>query len=374
MKLTPGVVAAFWLTFRAAGAQLLLSLDDVFKVINQGGANSRTTASLYRTNGDKILVKITSKSSDDISFRQFLESNGVDVTACVGYACDGFLDSEAYATIRGSTNVVSIKPSAVATSQLGSVVSEAVEAHRIDEYRADVNAATTGAGMKIGVLSDSFDNLNGYATDIATGDLPAGITVLKDLGAGGIDEGRAMLQLIADIAPDAELFFRTAFEGPIDFAVGIGELADAGCDVIVDDIVSRVFCRICRATRLTHLPYNLKSIDIFSWWVSGDFQDSDKHGCALSHSFTVLQNHFFRTGSLLKQLTWLHEIEEFHTFRPQETVEGCLGKEYFLLLVLWCSTIVSCMSLHLEHCCKSPPCFHTANHSTDPFWSGTVKG
>ena len=245
MKITPGVVAAFWLTFRAAGAQVLMSLDDAFDVINQRGAKSRTTVSLFRTNGDKILVKITSKSRDDISFWQFLESNGVDVTACVGYACDGFLDSDAYATIRGSTKVVSIKPSFVATSQLGSVVSEAVEAHRIDEYRAGVDAATTGAGMKIGVLSDSFDNLNGYATDIATGDLPAGITVLKDYGSGtGSDEGRAMMQLIADIAPDAELFFRTAFEGPIDFAVGIGELADAGCDVIVDDVVSRVLRNI----------------------------------------------------------------------------------------------------------------------------------
>ena len=246
MKTTPAAVAAFWLTFRATGAQVLLSLDDVFQVINQGGANSRTTASGYRTNGDKILVKVTSKSSDNISFREFLESNGVDVTACVGYACDGFLDSETYATIRGSTNVVSIKPSPVTTSQLGSVVSEAVEVHRIDEYRADVNPDTTGVGMRIGVLSDSFDNLNGYVNDIATGDLPPGITVLTDLDAGGIDEGRAMMQLIADVAPDAEFFFRTAFLGAVDFAVGIGELADAGCDVIVDDIVSRVFCNIWR--------------------------------------------------------------------------------------------------------------------------------
>ena len=177
MKTTPAAVAAFWLTFRAAGAQVLLSLDDVFQVINQGGANSRATASLYRTNSyrtdeDKVLVKIISTTSDDVSFRQFLESSGVDVKACNGYACDGFLDSETYDNIRGSTNVVSIKPSPVTTSQLGSVVSEAVEAHRIDEYRADVNPAATGAGMRIGVLSDSFDNLDGYDNDIATGDLP----------------------------------------------------------------------------------------------------------------------------------------------------------------------------------------------------------
>ena len=261
MKTTPAAVAAFWLTFRAAGAQFLLSLDDVFEDINQRGAtDTRTGASvhrtnLYRTDGDKVLVKIIATTSDDVSFRQFLESSGVDITACNDYACDGFLDSETYATIRSSTNVVSIKQSPVTTSR-GSVVSQAVEAHRIDEYRADVNPATTGAGMRIGVLSDSFDDLDGYNNDIATGDLPPGITVLTDLGAGGIDEGRAMMQLIADIAPDAEFFFRTALLGAIDFAVGIGEVADAGCDVIVDDIVSRVFCNVWRATPLTRLPYN----------------------------------------------------------------------------------------------------------------------
>jgi len=52
----------------------------------------------------------------------------------------------------------------------------------------------------------------------------------------GLDEGRAMLQLIHDLAPGAQLFFHTAIEGPQDFADGINALAEAGCDVIVDDI------------------------------------------------------------------------------------------------------------------------------------------
>ena len=288
MKTTRAAAAAFWLTFTGAGAQVLLSVEDMFEDMNQGGENSRTSDSLYRTssyrtNGEgKILLKIISTTGADSSFRQFLESSGVDVKACNGYACDGFLDAETYATVRGSTNVVSVKPSPVATSQLGSVVSEGLEAHRIDQYRADVNAAITGAGMNIGVLSDSFDNLNGFADDIASGDLPPGVTVLRDLGDGtGIDEGRAMLQLIADIAPEAELFFRTAFEGPADFAAGIGELADAGCDVIVDDIVSRFFCNIdtfWRATNPSSVQLettNLNSIGILGWCVSRDFQESE---------------------------------------------------------------------------------------------------
>ena len=50
------------------------------------------------------------------------------------------------------------------------------------------------------------------------------------------DEGRAMLQIIHDIAPGADLAFRTGYLSPGDMAAGIIELADAGADIIVDDI------------------------------------------------------------------------------------------------------------------------------------------
>ncbi|AMV39418.1 Ig-like domain-containing protein [Planctomyces sp. SH-PL62] len=95
----------------------------------------------------------------------------------------------------------------------------------------------TGAGVTVGVLSDSFDSLGGYQTDVSTGDLPAGIRVLSDLPAGqGSDEGRAMLQNIYDIAPGATLQFATAFIDDLSYAQNIVALADAGSKVIVDDV------------------------------------------------------------------------------------------------------------------------------------------
>jgi hypothetical protein len=101
-----------------------------------------------------------------------------------------------------------------------------------------------GTGTKIGILSDSYatrrdDGVNTLSTDIDNGDLPANLFFLRDLpGRFGIgtDEGRAMAQIIHDIAPGAELGFRTGVITSGDFAQGIRDLAEAGSDIIVDDI------------------------------------------------------------------------------------------------------------------------------------------
>jgi subtilisin family serine protease len=102
--------------------------------------------------------------------------------------------------------------------------------------RADLSV--NGSGITVGVLSDSFNDLGGAAADEADGALPpaADIDVIKDLSSGGTDEGRAMMQIIHDIAPGADLAFYTAFDSEQDFANGILALAAAGCKVIVDDV------------------------------------------------------------------------------------------------------------------------------------------
>jgi hypothetical protein len=101
---------------------------------------------------------------------------------------------------------------------------------------AQLGANVTGAGVTIGILSDSFDVHGGYAADIADGALPAGITVLKEGPSSGTDEGQAMAELVHEIAPAANIMFYTAFDGEADFANGILALANAGCNIIVDDV------------------------------------------------------------------------------------------------------------------------------------------
>lgn len=96
-----------------------------------------------------------------------------------------------------------------------------------------------GSGVTIGVLSDSFDCRGGADNDVAAGDLPSGVVVLEELPncSFGSDEGRALMQIIHDVAPGSNLMFNTAAIGQAAMAQGIKDLAAAGADVIVDDII-----------------------------------------------------------------------------------------------------------------------------------------
>lgn len=119
------------------------------------------------------------------------------------------------------------------TTNAGSVSSQGDVAHNAAAARNFFGV--NGTGVKIGVLSDSGDFL---PQSIATGDLPADVTVLPGQdGIPGIGEGTAMLEIIHDLAPGAKLFFATAFNGIQSFADNIRALRAAGCDIIVDDII-----------------------------------------------------------------------------------------------------------------------------------------
>jgi hypothetical protein len=139
--------------------------------------------------------------------------------------------------------------------------------------RSDVLRSTyptlDGTGVMVGILSDSYNCYQAYkdsgtppasgpagyapngilttaSQDVATGDLPAGITPLMDADCPDYgaptqlpfgDEGRAMMQIVHDVAPGASLQFYTAeVNGESAFANGIGALQQAGAKVIADDI------------------------------------------------------------------------------------------------------------------------------------------
>jgi len=108
-------------------------------------------------------------------------------------------------------------------------------------------AGVDGTGITVGTLSDSFAChppafVPGAPTstkneDISNDELPRRVNILSEGPCGdAIDEGRGMAQLVHDVAPGANIAFHTAFNGELDFAEGIIELADDGANVIVDDV------------------------------------------------------------------------------------------------------------------------------------------
>jgi len=121
-----------------------------------------------------------------------------------------------------------------ASTNAGAVTSEGDKAHAADRARAFFG--TDGTGVKVGVLSDSDDFKEAA---IASGDLPANTTTVPgEDGRPGAGEGTAMMEIVHDVAPGADLFFATAFTSPESFADNIRALRfQFHCDIIIDDVI-----------------------------------------------------------------------------------------------------------------------------------------
>jgi Subtilase family len=160
----------------------------------------------------------------------------------------------------GVTSVTPVRaPVLRAACDGGSVISEGVAQLNVLPARK-APFEVEGQAITVGVLSDSFDQATEAVTggeiatkaekDEETGDLPGpkspcgtqqnNVDELEPFlfpeFAEPLDEGRAMLQIVHDIAPEADLAFHSAFNGELDFAEGIEDLAAAGADAIVDDV------------------------------------------------------------------------------------------------------------------------------------------
>lgn len=181
----------------------------------------------------RVLVSAIASSSVSALLAE-LTQIGLQDSAAFGKVVSGTLP---ILSISGAETLDSLQFIRLSTpfTRAGAASNQADQAMQSDLARLNLNV--DGSGVSIGILSDSYDALGGEAADIASGDLPNNVNVLDDTAFGSlIDEGRAMAQLIHDIAPGADLLFHTAFNGPADFAQGILDLRSAGADVIVDDV------------------------------------------------------------------------------------------------------------------------------------------
>ena len=201
---------------------------------------------LFTVRDGAVVVDATAHESAD-ALRADLEALGLRRSAQAGRVVSGLLPIESIPEAAELETLLSLRPAVVAPQRRavssGTVTSEGDAAMRADVARDEANV--DGSGTTVGVLSDSYDADPAAATsasdDISSGDLPPDnrINILQDLQEGeGTDEGRAMMQIIHDVAPGASLAFHTAVIGQAGFAEGIEALVEeANSDILVDDIL-----------------------------------------------------------------------------------------------------------------------------------------
>jgi len=158
----------------------------------------------------------------------------IEITEDEGGVVQAWLPALQLENIAALDFVTNIRPPDYAVPLTGSVNSEGDALLRASEVR--IANGVDVSGIRVGVISNGIDNA---ASAQVSGDLPAAIDVDPSLPGAG-DEGTAMLEIVYDLAPGAQL----AFSGPatgLEMLNAITYLANSafngqGCDVIVDDL------------------------------------------------------------------------------------------------------------------------------------------
>ena len=132
--------------------------------------------------------------------------------------------------LAGRNDIRQIRPADRAETNVGAVTSQGNVTHAANTARTTFGV--TGSGVKVGVLSDGVNSL---ANSKASGDLSSTAIFLAGQAGNG-DEGTAMMEIVQDLAPGADIIFATAFNGTASMAANIIALQAAGCSVIVDDV------------------------------------------------------------------------------------------------------------------------------------------
>jgi hypothetical protein len=201
---------------------------------------------------------------DPQQLKQKLEQLGLQKASVYSNDVGGWLpvDKIDAATALGELHAIR---AAMSRTRTGAVTSQGDFAQHSSALRSTYSTLL-GTGITVGAISDSFNCYPVYAQNNVPASGPAGYasngfttTAPEDVGSADLttvdvvkeascmnygapvqlpfgDEGRAMLQIVHDIAPSAALAFYTAENSEADFANGIGALQRAGAKVIVDDV------------------------------------------------------------------------------------------------------------------------------------------
>ena len=213
-------------------AEQKMSSNLVFQSRAAAGRSIGAAASLIKpaTASEIIAVDIGGTISPKL-LEQITANGGTVESAAPGYGImRASLPLQSLPLLAAHPDVKWIREPDPSRTNVGALTSQGYISHR-----ANLVTPVTGAGVKVGVLSDSATAARVTAL-MTSGDLGPTTTVLPGQDGTGADEGAAMMEVIQDMAPGAQIFFATANSGQAQFAANITALGAAGCTIIVDDV------------------------------------------------------------------------------------------------------------------------------------------
>jgi hypothetical protein len=196
----------------------------------------------------RVLVDIHLDGKEPIAvIVERLKASGAEITGVNPYFRNGtvsaYIPIDQIEVLAASSGLKLMKMSLRPARNVGAVTSQGTKVLRSDAANA---SGFNGAGITVGVLSDSYNaSTTGFTTiraanDIASGDLRMPKLVIDmPVSGSNTDEGRAMMQIVQDVAPMADQCFATAFAGESAFAANIRALRTnpvCNADIIVDDV------------------------------------------------------------------------------------------------------------------------------------------
>ncbi len=235
----------------------LSGLQNEYQSSSQARQSSREKINLLyqeylMIRGEHVLVELIAENSAETLLADMSPLDFEEV-ATYQRVISGWLNMNAIDQLNDINSLRFARAVRVPQKDIGAVTSQGDVAQGSSEARE--NFGVDGTGVNVGILSDSYNFLRGEDAGIASGDLPGpgnpegyeqkvkillDADVVADLNPyfAFSDEGRAMAEIVHDVAPGAKLAFHTAFLGQPSFASGILRLEDeANCDVIVDDVI-----------------------------------------------------------------------------------------------------------------------------------------
>ncbi|MBP9925790.1 MAG: hypothetical protein KBF45_07340, partial [Cyclobacteriaceae bacterium] len=280
-------------------------LTELYKNTQQGAAV--TTNELFYISGQSVLVEIIIFADTDLgqlqsvltglNFETDEDISDLDASLII----TGFIPFEYLDDLNTHPDLINfVRP---AIPPIGNAItSQGDQVMRSNWSRAGYDLS--GQGIKIAVLSDSYDTKEGAAADnITNGELP-NVNVVKELPSRygqGTDEGRAMLQIVHDVAPGADLYFRTGFITAGDFAKGIRDLkTNQNCDIIVDDI-TYITEPFYTDGRIAQAVNDVKTLGVSYFTAAGNF--GNKSYESTFNPYPGKQAHAFSSTDTLQNIT-----------------------------------------------------------------------